>query len=145
MTTLSLKARQIMVFVGIIALVLPLVFLSIEQAFRQSKVHALEQQLEANLYAIIGEIDMDAQIPIVAGGFLPPVLNQSDSGTIALLEDNGQMSWYSDSSLNQKPQLKAIAIENGQSKFQFQAPYWQYSYALFYDNDYGTHNFVIHV
>lgn len=142
---LSLKSRQIGIFTGIIVLLLPAVFISIEQAFKQSQIKALEQQLEANLYAIIGEIDLDAEKITVSSGFLPPLLNQLDSGTEALIEENGRIIWHSDSALNTRPGISEKDIKPGQAQFYFTAPYWHYSYALFFDNAFGTRNLVVHI
>jgi two-component system sensor histidine kinase PhoQ len=143
--SLSLKSRQMIVFFGIIVLVLPLVFLSIEQAFRQSQVKALEQQLEANLYTIIGEIDLDAEQVDISSASLPPLLNQGDSGTLALIEQTNKVIWRSDSALNLHPVLSRISNSPGESTFVFSDHYWRYSYALFYDNEFGTYNLVLHV
>jgi two-component system sensor histidine kinase PhoQ len=143
--TLSLKSRQMAIFFGIIVLVLPTLFLSIEQAFERSQVKALEQQLEANLYAIIGEIDLDAEQVDISSAFLPPLLNQVDSGTLALVEQNQIIIWQSDSAVNQQPGLNGKTIKPGEPHFDFANQYWRYSFALFYDNEFGTFNLVLHV
>ncbi|MFT5161621.1 MAG: two-component system sensor histidine kinase PhoQ [Alteromonadaceae bacterium] len=143
--TLSLKSRQIIIFVGIILLVLPGVFISIEQAFKQSQIKALEQQLEANLYAIIGEIDLDAEQISVSSAFLPPLFNQEGSGTQALIEQNKKLIWQSDSALNTQPQVSSRTKTPGQAQFFFDQHYWHYTFALFFDNDFGTRNIVLHI
>ena len=144
-TTLSLKARQMLIFIGVVVVILPLVFVSIEQAFRQSQTQALEQQLQANLYTIIGEIDLDTEIPSLSTGFLPPQLNQVDSGTFALIELNQIVVWRSDSGINLEPVMSEQTLEPGEQKFEFNQGFWRFSYGLFYDNDFGTHQVVIHV
>lgn len=143
--TLSLKSRQIIIFAGIITLVLPALFLSIEQAFKQSQIKALEQQLQASLYSIIGEIDLDAQTISVSNAFLPPILNQLDSGTEALLEQDGQIIWRSDSALNTLAEVSTRKTQPGESLFFFDKQYWHYTFALFYDSEFGTRNLVIHL
>lgn len=143
--TLSLKARQMLIFFGVVVVILPLVFVSIEQAFRQSQTQALEQQLQANLYTIIGEIDLDTEIPSLSTGFLPPQLNQVDSGTFALIELNQIVVWRSDSGINLEPVMPAQSLAPGEQKFEFSEGFWRFSYGLFYDNDFGTHQVVIHV
>lgn len=143
--SLSLKSRQIMIFVGIIVLVLPVIFMSIEQAFKQSQITALEQQLEAHLYTIIGEIDFDAEEVNVTGGFLPPILNQVESGTLALVEQNQNVIWRSDSALGFEPQITARPQQSGEELFQFEQGFWRYSYGLFYESENGTQNLMVHV
>jgi two-component system sensor histidine kinase PhoQ len=133
------------IFFGIIVLVLPTLFVSIEEAFKQSQIKALEQQLEANLYSIVGEIDLDAKEVIISSGFLPPILNQVDSGTLALVEQNSQVLWRSDSALNLNPNLDSATAQPGEGQFKFVDQYWRYTFALFFDNEHGTRNLVIHV
>ena len=134
-----------LIFIGIIVVVLPLVFVSIEQAFRQSQIKALEQQLQANLYSIIGEIDIDNEIPTLASGFLPPILNQVNSGTFALIELNQIEVWRSDSGLNIDITLPEENLAPGEQKFAFSEGFWRFRYALFYDNDFGTHQVIINL
>lgn len=143
--SLSLKVRQILIFVGIIVLVLPGILLSIEQAFKQSQVKALEQQLEAHLYTLIGEIDLESEQAGITGGFLPPILNQGDSGTLALVEQNGQIIWRSDSALSYLGQINVRPVNPGEEMFLFENGYWRYSYGLFFENEFGTQNLLLHV
>ncbi|MFT4926781.1 MAG: two-component system sensor histidine kinase PhoQ [Phenylobacterium sp.] len=142
---LSLKSRQILIFVTIIVVVLPTLFLSIEQAFKKSQVKALEQQLEANLYAVISEIDLDAEEVDISSAVLPPLFSQVGSDSEALIEQYGQVIWRSDSALNTKVQASSKTPEPGQPLFYFENHYWHHTYALFFDNEFGTRNLVIHI
>lgn len=143
--SLSLKARQIAIFVGIIVLALPAIFFSIEQAFRQSQIKALEQQLEAHLYTLIGEIDLESEQADITGGFLPPILNQVDSGTLAMLEQQQNIVWRSDSALNYNPTINTRPSNSGEELFIFENGFWRYSYGLFFENEFGTQNLLLHV
>lgn len=143
--SLSLKARQILIFVGIILLVLPTILLSIEQAFERAQIKALEQQLEAYLYTLIGEIDLDSEQVGIVGGFLPPILNQVDSGTLAILEQDGKIIWQSDSALAHTLTISQRPKSSGEKLFVLENGFWRYSYSLFFENSFGTQNLMLHV
>ena len=123
--------------IGITLIILPLLFLSIQSAFKHAQITATENQLQANLYTVIGEMEYEGGHVTLSPTFLPPEFSQLSSGIMAVISDGSVLLWRSDSSLNESFTPYSISLMSGEKRFYQQNNLWILEYGLIFDTEAG--------
>ncbi|MEO2266140.1 ATP-binding protein [Pseudoalteromonas pernae] len=127
----SLKIRQGFILVFLLIVAMPILFVSIGNAYRASLIEATEKTLEAHLYSIISEVEyteLGVQMP---RSILAPELNRYTSDTYAMIYSGDEQVWQSESALNVDFKPDLFITETGTSDFRMVTfngrKYWQLS------------------
>jgi two-component system sensor histidine kinase PhoQ len=99
-TQVPLKIRQGFVLVFVLIIALPVLFYSVSSAYYASLVDATEKNLEAHLYSLISEVEFIDESVKMPSTILAPELNRIDSDTFALIYQNNDLVWYSESAVS---------------------------------------------
>ena len=117
---------------------LPVLFYSVSSAYYASLVDATENNLEAHLYSLISEVEFIDESVKMPNTILAPELNRIDSDTFALIYQNNDLVWYSESAVSLDFNPNSIDSETGASEFKqvyYQGnSYWQLSLTVILGN-----------
>lgn len=137
-TQVPLKIRQGFVLVFVLIIALPVLFYSISSAYYASLVDATENNLEAHLYSLISEVEFIDESVKMPNTILAPELNRIDSDTFALIYQNNDLVWYSESAVSLDFNPNSIDSQIGASEFKqvfYQGnSYWQLSLTVILGN-----------
>ena len=137
-TQVPLKIRQGFVLVFVLIIALPVLFYSVSSAYYASLVDATEKNLEAHLYSLISEVEFIDESVKMPNTILAPELNRIDSDTFALIYQNNDLVWYSESAVSLEFNPDSIDSETGASEFKqvhYQGnAYWQLSLTVILGN-----------
>jgi len=137
-TQVPLKIRQGFVLVFVLIIALPVLFYSVSSAYYASLVDATEKNLEAHLYSLISEVEFIDESVKMPSTILAPELNRIDSDTFALIYQNNDLVWYSESAVSLEFNPNSIDSETGASEFKqvyYQGnAYWQLSLTVILGN-----------
>lgn len=137
-TQVPLKIRQGFVLVFVLIIALPVLFFSVSSAYYSSLVDATENNLEAHLYSLISEVEFIDETVQMPNTILAPELNRIDSDTFALIYQNNDLVWYSESAVSLEFNPNTIDSETGASEFKqvfYQGDaYWQLSLTVILGN-----------
>ncbi|MFY8273308.1 ATP-binding protein [Pseudoalteromonas sp. SSDWG2] len=127
----SLKIRQGFILVFLLIVAMPILFVSIGNAYRASLIEATQKTLEAHLYSIISEVEYTEQGVQMPRSILAPELNRVTSDTYAMIYSNNEQVWHSESALNVDFKPDLFNTETGTSDFRMVTfkgrKYWQLS------------------
>jgi two-component system sensor histidine kinase PhoQ len=135
---ISLKIRQGFILVFVLVVALPTLFFSIGRAYYDSLVTATQNTLEAHLYSLISEVEFLDDGIGMPRSILAPELNRLNSDTFALIYQDEQLIWYSESAVNltispEFTELQAGAADFKRVEYQGVA-YWQLSLTVILGN-----------
>jgi len=137
-TQVPLKIRQGFVLVFVLIIALPFLFYSVSSAYYASLVDSTENNLEAHLYSLISEVEFIDESVKMPNTILAPELNRIDSDTFALIYQNNDLVWYSESAVSLEFNPNSIDSETGASEFKqvfYQGnSYWQLSLTVILGN-----------
>jgi two-component system sensor histidine kinase PhoQ len=122
----------------VLIIALPVLFYSVSSAYYASLVDATEKNLEAHLYSLISEVEFIDESVKMPSTILAPELNRIDSDTFALIYQNNDLVWYSESAVSLEFNPNSIDSETGASEFKqvyYQGnAYWQLSLTVILGN-----------
>jgi two-component system sensor histidine kinase PhoQ len=122
----------------VLIIALPVLFYSVSSAYYASLVDATENNLEAHLYSLISEVEFIDESVKMPNTILAPELNRIDSDTFALIYQNNDLVWYSESAVSLDFNPNSIDSETGASEFKqvyYQGnSYWQLSLTVILGN-----------
>jgi two-component system sensor histidine kinase PhoQ len=135
---ISLKIRQGFILVFVLVVALPTLFFSIGRAYYDSLVAATQNTLEAHLYSLISEVEYLDDGISMPRSILAPELNRINSDTFALIYQEEQLIWYSESAVNLNITPEFTELQAGASDFrrvEYQGvAYWQLSLTVILGN-----------
>jgi two-component system sensor histidine kinase PhoQ len=135
---ISLKIRQGFILVFVLVVALPILFFSIGKAYYDSLVAATQNTLEAHLYSLISEVEFLDDGIGMPRSILAPELNRLNSDTFALIYQDEQLIWYSESAVNLTINPEFTELQAGASDFrrvEYQGiAYWQLSLTVILGN-----------
>lgn len=135
---ISLKIRQGFILVFVLVVALPTLFFSIGKAYYDSLVAATQNTLEAHLYSLISEVEFLDDGIAMPRSILAPELNRLNSDTFALIYQDEQLIWYSESAVHLTITPEFTDLQAGASDFrrvEYQGiAYWQLSLTVILGN-----------
>ncbi len=104
----SLNARLMLVASAVLFAFFTLTGLTLERAFRESVETALREQLQTQVYLLLGAAELDpAGTLLMSEALAEPRLAMPGSGLVGAIWSDGEMLWQSASSLGDAPALVA--------------------------------------
>lgn len=132
------KVRQGFILVFVLIIALPALFFAISRAYHSSLVDATEKNLEAHLYSLISEVEFVDSSVVMPDTILAPELNRINSDTFALIYQEGDLVWYSDSAVKLRFNPVLDETQAGASEFskvEYRGEiYWQLSLTVILGN-----------
>jgi len=145
----SLKARSLLAATITLALFIPLVAFTLEQAFVGSLTQSMRSQLNLQNLMLISEFELEQDSAAMPEALANDGFNLPDSGLYAFINQDQNNLWRSLSSLQMPPMPQLAIPETGQESFveiniQQQA-FFSYSYTAEFQSSQGFTPVTFHI